>query len=113
MEERWRGMMATRRSRPRWRRLRFGLGPTDYGDVRKLVVVAPDGLRRPGHDELTLRRGARDGGGDGNGQWAFTLAQCDSEGVQGVRAKHDTSTVASHGEVVGWRRSCAAVMAWP
>ena len=74
MEERWRGMMATRRSRLRWRRLRFGLGPTDYGDVRKLVVVAPDGLRRPGHDELALRRGARDGGGEGNGQWALTLA---------------------------------------
>ena len=74
MEERWRGMTATRRSQLRWRLLRLGLGPTDYGDARKLMVVAHDGLRRPSHDELALRRGARDGGGDGNGQWAFTLA---------------------------------------
>ena len=64
-------MTATRRSRPRRRRLRLGLGPTDYGDARKLMVVAHDGLRRPGHDELALRRGARDGGGDGNGQRAW------------------------------------------
>ena len=107
-----RSWTAALRRRGPWRcRNKLGRASTHYDEATAPTITARGGRRCPGHGECALRRGASDGGGDGNGQWALTLAPMRLRRGQVGRSKHDASTVARNGATVGWRRSCAAAMA--